>query len=131
MVTLAVALALFPLVSVTVNVTVLVPTFVQSKLVWSRVRVSMPQLSDDPLSICAAVMITFPVASRFTEIFCARTVGGILSIIVIVAVALALLPLVSVTVKVTMLGPILVQSKLFWSIVRVSMPQLSFEPLSI
>ena len=111
-VTVAVALELFPLVSVTDSVTVFGPTFVQSKLVWSSVKVAMPQLSFEPLSTSEVVMMAFPLASRLTDMFCVTTVGTILSFMVTVAVALAVLPLVSVTVKVTVLVPILVQSKL-------------------
>ena len=52
-----------PLLSVTVSVTVLVPTLVTSKVVLSTVRLAMPQASLLPLSTCSAVMVTWPVAS--------------------------------------------------------------------
>ena len=77
------------------------------------------------------MIMAFPDRSRLTEMFCVRTVGAVLSITVTIAVPVEIFPLSSLTVKVTILEPILEQSKLVWSSVRVSMPQLSLEPLLI
>src|SRR5882724_3493552 len=129
-VTVAEVLAELPLLSVTVRVTVLAPSLVQSKLDGLTTRLVMPQLSLEPLSTWAAVTLTWPLASRFTSMFRVRTVGRVASCTVTVAEALAELPLLSVTVRVTVLGPSLVQSKLDGLTTRLVMPQLSLEPLS-
>ena len=57
-------------------------------------------------------------------------VGATLSSTVMVAVQVLTLLLSSVTVKVTVLAPTSVQSKLLLSSVIVAMPQLSNDPLS-
>ena len=62
-VTVAVAVLTLPLLSVTVNVTVLGPTSAQVKLEISRVMLSMPQALLEPLLSCSGVMLTAPVAS--------------------------------------------------------------------
>ena len=56
-VTVAVQVELLPLLSVTVRVTVLVPTLLTTKLVLSRLRLAMPQASVLPLLIWAGVMV--------------------------------------------------------------------------
>src|SRR3989442_5513389 len=129
-VTVAVLLAELPLLSVTVRVTVLGPFLVQSKLDGLTIRLVMAQLSVEPWSTWAAMMLAWPVASRFTSMFWVRTVGGAASCTVTVAVPLAELPLLSVTVRVTVLGPFLVQSKLEGLTTRLVMAQLSVEPWS-
>ena len=58
-------------------------------------------------------------------------VGTILSSTVTVAVQVLELPLPSVTVKVTVLSPRFVQSKVVWSRARVATEQLSLDPLSM
>ena len=64
-VTVAVAEAVFPLASVTVNVTVFAPTFEQSKLVFDKLNPKVPeQLSNDPLLIAAAVVEAAPPAFK-------------------------------------------------------------------
>jgi hypothetical protein len=50
-----------PLLSVTVNVTVLAPKFEQVNELGETVTVAIPHASFDPLLICAAVMVAFPV----------------------------------------------------------------------
>jgi hypothetical protein len=71
-VTVASQVDVLPFASVTVRVTVWAPTLLQSN-VWSApppiVSVTAPQLSLLPLSICAAVMVTVPVASSWTVMF--------------------------------------------------------------
>ena len=52
-----------PLLSVTVSVTVLAPTLAQVKLLGDTLMPAMPQASEEPLSIWAAVMVALPVAS--------------------------------------------------------------------
>ncbi len=49
-VTVALQVLTLPLMSVTVRVTVLAPTWLQSKLVWLRLMLATPQLSLLPLS---------------------------------------------------------------------------------
>src|SRR5216684_1041598 len=129
-VTVAVGLALLRLLSVTVRVTMLAPSLEQSKLDGLTTRLVIAQLSLEALSTCAAVMLTLPLASRFTAMSCVWTVGGVTSRTVTVAVALALLPLLSVTVRVTILAPSLEQSKLDGLTTRLVMAQLSLEALS-
>ena len=63
-VTVAIFESILPLESVTVNRTVLTPRFEQVKLVLSNTIVATAQLSVEPLSICAAVMVALPVASK-------------------------------------------------------------------
>ena len=62
-VTIAVFELEFPLTSVTVNVTVLSPTFEQLKLVVFKVIVSISQLSEEPLSIIPVVIFALPLES--------------------------------------------------------------------
>src|SRR5260370_22022520 len=129
-VTVAVAMALLPLLSVTVRVTMLAPSLEQSKLDGLTARLVMAKVSVEALSTCAAVMLAMPVASRFTTMSCVWTVGGVASRTVTVAVALALLPLLSVNVRVRMLAPWVEQSKLDGLPTRLVMAQLSLEALS-
>ncbi|MCY1227640.1 hypothetical protein D9M72_399210 [compost metagenome] len=91
-VTTAVFEATFPLTSVTVKITVFGPTFVQLKAVVSKTYVAIAQLSNEPLSICAGVIVACPLASNCTVIFCVRTVGLILSSTVTTAVFEAAFP---------------------------------------
>src|SRR6266540_2554431 len=130
-VTVAVQVWLLPFTSVTVRVTVFGPMSLQSKLIWSRLRLAMPQASLLPLSICAAVMVALPVASNWTVRSWQRATGATESATVTVAVQVWLLPFTSVTVRVTMFEPMLLQSKLVWSRLRLAMPQASLLPLLI
>ncbi len=90
----------------------------------------MPQLSLLPLSTWAAATVALPLASKFTVTFWQSAVGAVLSTTVTVAVQVLTLPLVSVTVRVTVLAPTWLQSKLAWSRLMLAMPQLSLLPLS-
>src|SRR5438552_3767671 len=114
---------LLPLLSVTVRVTVLTPTLVQSKLVWLRLRLAMPQASVLPLLICAGSIVPWPLASNSTLRFWQTATGGTESSTVTVAVQVELLPLLSVTVRVTLFVPMLLQSNLVWLRLRLAMPQ--------
>src|SRR6266496_3080251 len=67
--TSALQVALLPLLSVTVSTTRFVPMLEQSKLVLSRLRLAMPQGALLPLSICAVLMVAWPVASKGTVRF--------------------------------------------------------------
>ena len=82
---------LLPLSSVTVSVTVLVPTLLQSKLLGLIAKVkslSAVQLSVDPLLICAVVIVAAPLASNSTVKSAAQVaVGASLSVTVTVKVA--------------------------------------------
>ena len=62
-VTVAVQVDTFPLLSVTVKVTVLAPTFEQSKAVLSNAKLAIPQASLEPLSISPATILAAPLAS--------------------------------------------------------------------
>ena len=53
----------FPFASVAVRVTVLAPTFVQVNEEGVTLMLAIPQASDEPLLICAAVIVAFPAAS--------------------------------------------------------------------
>src|SRR5207247_2015249 len=59
------------------------------------------------------------------------TTGAVVSVTVTVAVQVWVLPLLSVTVRVTRLVPMLAQLKLGWLRLRLAMPQASLLPLSI
>src|SRR5690606_39124382 len=72
-VTIAVALSVLPFTSVTVRVTVLSPTCEQSKSYWLSVMLAIPQVSVEPLSISAAVMLVLPVASSWMVMFLVTT----------------------------------------------------------
>ena len=67
-VTIASQVALLPLSSVMVRITVLSPRSAQVKSVISKVGVAVPQLSVEPLFISSGVMVTEPVASSCTVI---------------------------------------------------------------
>ena len=85
---MAVAVAELLLGSVAVSVTVFAPKSSQSNDVTSNDNDTL-QLSLDPLSISAAVIVAAPLASRVTVISCAIATGSILSTTVTVAVSLA------------------------------------------
>jgi hypothetical protein len=102
-----------PFASVTERLTVCTPVFAQvyETLAGRNVRVP-PQLSEEPLFISAAVTVTLPDPSRVAVTLRHTAVGGIISCTVTTEVQVAVLPLTSVTVRVTVLGPRLVQVKL-------------------
>ena len=123
-VTLAVQVAVFPPSSVTVSVTTLTPTSAQVNVFGLAAKVIL-QLSVEPPSISAPVILAWPLASNCTVISWHTATGGILSSTVTVAVQLALFPLTSVTVTVTVLVPISAQVKSVCDTVTLATPQLS------
>ena len=130
-VTTAVQLEVLPLASVTVSTTLLAPTLEQSKLETSMVVEAIPQASLEPPSTSAAVMEALPLASNCTVMFWHTAVGAILSSTITVDVQLALLPFTSVTVRVTVFGPISAQVKFSGLTEILAIPQLSELPPSI
>ena len=78
-VTTAVPVAELPLSSVHVNVTLLFPTSVQVKTLGDTWETSRPQLSEEPLSISAAVNVYEPFASRLTVMSWVIITGSIKS----------------------------------------------------
>ena len=130
-VTVALQVDTFPFTSVTVRVTVFVPMLAQEKLLGLTVTDWMPQLSELPLLICAAVILAFPAASNCTVMFWQTAVGAMLSCTVTVALQVDTLPFTSVTVRVTVFVPMLAQEKLLGLTVTDWMPQLSVLPLLI
>ena len=63
-ITTAVAESTLLYTSVAVSVTVLAPISLQSKLVMSRNRLLMPQLSNELLSISVVVILAAPLVSK-------------------------------------------------------------------
>src|SRR3989442_35723 len=55
------------------------PTLAQPSVEGDTAIVAIPQLSEEPLSICAAVIVAAPVAFRLTVRFCVATTGSIMS----------------------------------------------------
>ena len=77
------------------------------------------------------VKVAFPIASSCKVVGLQNIEGAILSSTVTVAEQVALLPAASVTVKMTVFEPKLLQSKAVLDKDRTEMPQLSVELLSI
>jgi hypothetical protein len=95
----AVAVAVLPLLSVTVNVTTfVVPKFVQSNAVLPMLNVLIPQLSVEPSFTSEAAKLAFPMASKVNVTFFALAVGAATSCTVTVITAVDVLPLASLTV---------------------------------
>jgi len=101
----AVQVETFPLKSVTVSVTVFAPTFAQLNVDGETLREAIPQASEDPLSICEAVMETVPEELRSTFMFWQTATGAMLSTTATVEVQVETFPFTSVTVNVTGLSP--------------------------
>ena len=55
------------------------PTSSQSNVFLSKLKVTLPESSDDPLSICPGVMLAFPFASNCTSMSFAIAFGGVVS----------------------------------------------------
>jgi hypothetical protein len=68
-VTVAEQVDTFPFTSVTVRVTELPPIFAQVKELGETVTEAIPQLSEEPLLICEAVIEAVPAALRLTDMF--------------------------------------------------------------
>ena len=113
-VTIAIQESTLPLGPVPIRVTLLGPISAQVKVRFGwplSVRVVKPQLSAEPPSTSAGTIVTVPAALRFTEILLQTITGAKESITVTVALHTEALPLLSVTVKVTTLGPTSAQVK--------------------
>src|SRR4030042_2060194 len=123
--------SVLPLLSVTVRVTVLAPTSEQVKSVTSSTILAIPHASLLPLLMSAAVIVTLPVASRYASISWQTATGEIVSITVTVAVHWSVLPLLSVTVRVTVFAPISAQVKSVTSRTMLAIPHASLLPLLI
>ena len=130
-VTVEVQVDILPLLSVTVKITVFAPTLEHVNVFGDTVIFFIPQASLEPLSICEAIILALPVASNCTVKFLHIAVGATLSCTVTVEVQVDILPLLSVTVRVTALVPILVHVNVFGDTVMLFIPQASLEPLSI
>ena len=121
--------AVFPLLSVTVRVTEFVPTFRQVKLELDNTSVAMPQLSVELLFTCALVIEPVPDPFRMTVKLLHKGTGGRTSLTVTIELHEFEFPVLSVTVKVTGLGPTFAQEKEFGESEIDVIVQLSVEPL--
>src|SRR5690606_10623171 len=91
---------------VTVRVTVFAPVIEQSKDEISRVIEAMPQLSVEPLSTSAPVIVAIPVTgSRSTVISWQTATGASLSTTVTIKLQVTVLPSLSVTESSTIVSP--------------------------
>ena len=127
--TTAVLVLTLPLTSVTVRVTILLPTLEHVNEFGLTVIVAMLQLSVLPLLTCIAVTDAWPAALSCTIAGCVTTVGRTLSWTVTTAVLELTFPLTSVTVRVTVLGPTFEHVNALGLTVIEAMPQLSELPL--
>src|SRR5688572_31859218 len=112
-VTFALHVEVFPFTSITVRITVFIPRFIQLNVIGDTLMDAIPHASLEPLSICEAVMEAFPKASSCTVMFWQSAAGATLSCTVTVALQMETLPLLSVTVNTTALGPTLAQVNVF------------------
>lgn len=103
--TTAVHVAEFPPKSVTVRVTVLLPTFAQVNDVGLATMLAIAQLSVLPLPMLAAVILAVPVPLSTTVRFWQTAVGGVVSKTVTVAVQVLVFPFTSSAVNTTVLAP--------------------------
>ena len=129
-VTTAIQLEVLPFTSVTVKVTLLGPTSEQLNTAGEELNPAIPQLSLDPPSISPAKTIAVPVPSRYAVIFWQTAVGAIVSEIVTIEIHVAIFPDPSVTVNVTLFGPISAHVNAVCDALNVTGPQLSTEPPS-
>ena len=128
--TVVVPVFTFPLTSITVKVTVLIPKSAQVIVVGDKLTDAIPHISLLPLLTWLAVKLVVPLAPKYNTIpFVVKTVGFIVSTTVTVAVPVFIFPFTSVTVNVTVLGPTLEQLKLLLFIVIVAIPHASLLPL--
>ena len=105
-VTLAFTVETLPLLSVTVNTTVFGPTLVQSNDDLLIVVVAIPQLSEELLFTCTAVMVVEPAPLRVTVKSLASAIGFSTSLTVTVWVTVSVFPAASVTIQFTVVTPI-------------------------
>ena len=130
-VTVDVQVLLLPLTSVAVNVTLWIPTSLQSKLVWLKSVEERPQASFDPSFTSITDKLPDPAASNCTVTSWQSAWGAILSTTVTTDVQVLVLPLTSVAVSVTVFVPTSPQSKVVLSRLRLASPQGSISPSKI
>ena len=134
-VTVAEQVVAFPIASVTVKTTELVPRSPQAKVEGDTDKERLPegvQLSVEPLLICPAVIEAVPLALSWTVIFWQLASGGTVSSTVTLDMQVEVFPLPSVTVIATMLLPRLLQLNVEGETEKPRLPpavQLSVEPL--
>ena len=95
----------FPFTSVTVSVTVLAPTLLQSKVFGLTAKDAIPQLSVEPPSTSAAVILALPEASSCTVIFWHTAVGASVSFTVTLKLQVYVVPALSVASKTLVVVP--------------------------
>jgi hypothetical protein len=118
-----VQLEVLPFASVTERLTVCAPTSAHVYATLAGRNVSVPpQLSVEPLFIWAAVTVALPEPLRVAVMLRHMATGGVISCMVTTDVQVAVLLLTSVTVRVTVLAPILAQVKLVTEAEKVSAP---------
>ena len=120
---------LLPLLSVTVRVTLLLPMSEAVKLLGVTLSEAMPAASLLPLSMSAPVMVALPLPSSETLMSWQTATGGMLSSTVTVETAVFTLPLLSVTVSVTLFAPTSAVVNEVVSMDTPLMPQASLLPL--
>ena len=130
-VTIAVAVEIFPLISVTVRATVLAPVSLHVNAVLSKTVLITLQLSVGFFAISISFIVAFPDASKYTVILLATTYGLMVSKTVTVEVPVEKLPLKSVTVNVTIFAPVSTHPKVVISRTKLAIPHKSLDPLSI
>ena len=104
-VTVATQVDTLPAASVTVKVTLLSPTLLQSNVLSLMTVDCTPQLSEEPPSTSDATMFTLPVTSSSTVMSSHTAVGVCRSVTVIVNAQVTMLPPASVAVYSTVLIP--------------------------
>jgi hypothetical protein len=104
-VTVEVQVDVLPEASVTVRVTVLVPTLEQSKLDLDKAKVTGEQLSKLPLSILEGSSVAVPLAARLSVNGLHAAVGGVWSTRFKRKLVLSILPQISVAVITIVLNP--------------------------
>ena len=133
-VTLEVQDAVLPEASVPVRVTgTAVPRSEQLKLVLLKNNNKVPgQLSVDPLFTSAGLIVAEPDWSRKTVIFLQTITGVVLSCTLTIALQVEIIPVLSVTVRVTLLDPIFEQVNVLGETIRlIIVPSGSYEPPSM
>ncbi len=107
MVIVAVQDAAFMQLSVAVKVTIFAPKFAQVKVVWLKLRLTIPQLSALLLLTAAALVDTVPALPRFKLIFLQLAVGLTVSLTkIVLETETKVLPQMSLAVQVSRTCPL-------------------------
>ena len=130
-VTVNVPVPVLLLASVALNTTELVPKSEQLNPDWLKLRLTIEQLSVEPLLACAVVIEACPLLPRYTVKLLVFTVGAMLSTTVTTTTCVLILLFTSVAVMVTLLAPISEQLKDVLLKVELSTPQLSVIPAEV